>query len=66
MVIMFTSKSDVPLNRIQGMSDADREKLDKEKVHTAKDLLLKDPAVLGKLGLDVQTLRASAIKLLFP
>jgi ubiquinone/menaquinone biosynthesis C-methylase UbiE len=66
MVIMFTSKNDVPLNRFPGINNADREKLGKDNVHTAKDLLLKDPAALGKLGLDVQTLRAAAIKLLFP
>ncbi len=66
MVLMFTSKNDVPLNRIQGMSDADREKLSKENVHTAKDLLLKDPTVIEKLGLAAQIVRDSAIKLLFP
>jgi hypothetical protein len=66
MVIMFTSKNDAPISRVPGITNPDREKLVKDNVHTAKDLLLKDPAALGKLGLDVQALRDAAIKLLFP
>jgi len=66
MVIMYTSKNDLPLSRIPDISDVGREKIGKENVHTAKELLLMDPAALAKLGLDVQAIRASAIKLLFP
>ena len=41
-------------------------KLNKENLNTTKDLLTAEPAALEKLGLDVNALRAAAIKLLFP
>jgi len=66
MVIIFTSKNDVPLARFPGLSDANRGKLSMENIQTAKDLLVSEPASLIKLGLDVESMRTSAIKLLFP
>jgi hypothetical protein len=66
MVVMFTSKNDVPISRFTGLSDADRSKLASINVLTAKELLSAEPAVLAKLGLDIESVRMAAIKLLFP
>ncbi len=66
MVIMFTSKNDVPVSRFTGISEADRGKLQSASVQTAKDVLTADPAVLTNLGLNAESLRSTAIKLLFP
>jgi SAM-dependent methyltransferase len=66
LVVMYTSKNDTPVSRIPGLSDPDKRKLSDENLNMTKDLLAADPATLDKLGLDVNTLRTAAIKLLFP
>jgi ubiquinone/menaquinone biosynthesis C-methylase UbiE len=66
LVVMYTSKSNTPISRIPGLNDPEKLKLGRENLTTAKDLLTTDPASLTKLGIDVNLLRAAAIKLLFP
>ena len=66
LVVMYTSKNNPPLSRIAGLNDTDRWKLSNENLNTTKDLLTAEATALKRLGLDVQTLRAAAIKLLFP
>ncbi len=66
LVVMYTSKNNPPLNRVSGMTEADRSKLGSLNVNSAKDLLIAEPASLAKLGLDVDKIRAASIKLLFP
>jgi hypothetical protein len=63
---MYTSKNDAPLSRIPGISDSDRWKLRDQNMNTTKDLLVAEHTTLEKLGCDPVTLRAAAIKLLFP
>lgn len=66
MVVMFTSKNDVPISRFPGLLEADRSALASGNIQTAKDLLSAEPAALSKLGLDGEAVRTAAIKLLFP
>jgi ubiquinone/menaquinone biosynthesis C-methylase UbiE len=66
LVVMYTSKNNMPLSRVSGLRDADKWKLSNENLNTTKDLLVAEPATLAKLGFDVNALRAAAIKLLFP
>ena len=66
MVVMFTSPNDVPVSRFPGIKDADRSKLQSASIQTAKDVLTADAAVLLDLGVNVESLRSAAIKLLFP
>jgi len=66
IAVMFTSKNDAPVNRVPGLVNDQIAKLNKENIHTAKDLLVTDPSILTKLGLDADLIRKAAIKLLFP
>lgn len=66
MVIMYTSENEIPITRVPGIDANAREALGRENIHTARELLVADPAVLAARGLDADSLRASAIKLLFP
>lgn len=66
LVVMYTSKNDLPLSRIGSVSEADRARLDAAAIRTAKDLLAADPPSLAARGLDVEALRKPAIKALFP
>ncbi len=66
LVVMFTSKNDVPLGRVPGLNGSDKEKIGAANIKTAKDLLVADPAGLAKLGLDADPVRKAAIKILFP
>ena len=66
MIVMFTSKNDVPLNRISLLSEPERAALKKLGIQTAKDLLTAEPAHLAETGIDRETTRKAAIKLLFP
>ncbi len=66
MVVMLTSRNDVPVSRFPGLKDADRNKLAAANILTAKDVLVAIPSAIEKLGLDPEAVRTSAIKLLFP
>ncbi len=66
MVVMFTSKNDVPVSRFPGITESDRSKLQAASIQTAKELISSAPDVLVKQGLPVESLRGTAIKLLFP
>lgn len=66
LVVMFTSKNDVPLSRIPNLNASQRDALTKNDIRTAKDVLIAGPPVITGLGIDVEALRKSAVKLLFP
>lgn len=66
LVAMFTSRNDVPLGRIPNLNAAQKDALTKNNIRTAKDVLIAGPSIIAGLGIDVEALRASAIKLLFP
>ncbi len=66
MVAMFTSRNDVPVGRFPGITESDRSKLQAASIQTAKELISTDPEILAKQGLPVESLRSTAIKLLFP
>jgi SAM-dependent methyltransferase len=66
LAVIYTSKSDIPLNRIGTVSEPDRAKLSAANIRSAKELLTAGPQALAGLGLDAEALRRSAIKALFP
>jgi|GEM_PF-2981511 len=66
LVAMFTSKNDVPLSRIPNLNAPQRDALEKHDIRTAKDVLIAVTSVITGLGIDVEALRKSAVKLLFP
>jgi ubiquinone/menaquinone biosynthesis C-methylase UbiE len=66
LAAMFTSKNDVPLSRLPKLSPPQQDLLTKNNIRTAKDVLIAETSVINGLGIDVEALRASAIKLLFP
>lgn len=66
LAVMYTSKTDVPLNRLAALNPGQRDALLKRTILTAKDVLTTDASVLADLGVNVEELRKSAIKLLFP
>jgi SAM-dependent methyltransferase len=66
LLVMFTSKTDVPLRRIPGLGEQAINTLAEMKVVTGKDLLVTDAAVLAKLGVDAESVRRAAIRILFP
>jgi hypothetical protein len=66
LAAMFTSKNDVPLSRIPNLNAPQRDALAKSDIRTAKDVLIAGTSVINGLGIDVEALRTSAIKLLFP
>lgn len=66
LVAMFTSKNDVPLSRIPNLNASQRDALAKNDIRTAKDVLVAGTPAISGLGIDVEALRKSVIKLLFP
>ncbi len=66
LVVIYTSKNDIPLHRITNFPEADSLKLASANVQTAKGLLTSDPQVLSGLTLNAEELRRIAIKALFP
>jgi ubiquinone/menaquinone biosynthesis C-methylase UbiE len=66
MIVMYTAKSDAPLNRLTGVNEAMLSKLARLDIRTTKDILTADPLSLSNLAIDVGSLRESSIKLLFP
>jgi SAM-dependent methyltransferase len=66
LAVMYTSKNDVPVGRIPNLSSPQKDALMKADIKTAKDILVAAPAVFTGLGIDVEELRKSAVKLLFP
>ena len=66
LVVLFTSKNDVPVRRISGLHTQEAEMLEKASLHTAKDILVADPATLQKAGVPAKAIREKAIQLLFP
>ncbi len=66
LVVLYTSKNDVPLNRIPAVSEASRIKLATANIHTGKDLLSAGIDDITRLGIDGAVLRKAVIKTLFP
>jgi ubiquinone/menaquinone biosynthesis C-methylase UbiE len=66
LVVIYTSKNDIPLHRITGFPEADSLKLASANVKTAKELLTSDPQSLTGLTLHPDALRKFSIKALFP
>ncbi len=66
LVVMYTSKNDIPLNRMGNIQESDRAKLTAARMNTVKDLLVAAPETLSKLELDPEMVRKAAIKALFP
>ena len=66
LVVLFTSPNDVPIKRITGLSEHEKESLAGLSIHTAKDLLVADRQTINKSHVDNETARSAAIKLLFP
>lgn len=66
LVVLITSQAEIPSSRISAISEHDRELLRTLSILTAKDLLTTDPGRLAGAGIDVASVRAAAVKLLFP
>ncbi len=66
LVVLYTSKNDVPLSRIGAVTEASLAKLSSANIHTAKDLLSAAIESVSHPGIDVNVLRKAAIKTLFP
>jgi len=66
LLVLLTSKNDVPLKRVPDLSDSDRTALEESGVMTAKDLITADLGPAQREGVDPEPLRRAAIKLLFP
>lgn len=66
LLVQFTSKNDVPLKRVPDIREKDAAALEAAGVTTAKDLLSADQQTAEKLGIDIEPLRRSAVKILFP
>jgi ubiquinone/menaquinone biosynthesis C-methylase UbiE len=66
LVVLYTSKNDVPLSRIGAVPEASLAKLSTANIHTAKDLLSAGIESVAHLGIDGNVLRKAAIKTLFP
>jgi ubiquinone/menaquinone biosynthesis C-methylase UbiE len=66
LVVLYTSKNDMPLNRIGAVPEASLATLSSAGIHTAKDLLSTSGETLTRLGIDGTVLRKAAIKTLFP
>jgi ubiquinone/menaquinone biosynthesis C-methylase UbiE len=66
LVVIYTSRNDVPLHRIMSFPEADSLKLATANIKTAKELLTSEPQSLTGLTLNPDALRKFAIKALFP
>lgn len=66
LVVLYTSKNDIPLSRIGAVTGASLAKLNAANIHTAKDLLSAAIGSVTVLGIDGNVLRKAAIRTLFP
>lgn len=66
LAVMYTSKNDLPLNRISSISESDRAKLAGANVRSAKDLLTADSRWIADIVPNCNDLRKTVIKALFP
>jgi SAM-dependent methyltransferase len=66
LLVFFTSKNDVPLKRLPGISDDDVAALKGAGIRTAKDVVSSDPEMLKKSTMNVGPIRKAAIRILFP
>lgn len=66
LIVLYTSRNDIPVKRIPDAGSASLAPLERMGITTVKDLLVADPAALQGGGIDVDAVRRSAIKLLFP
>ena len=66
LVVLYTSKNDVPLSRIGAVTETSLATLSTANIHTAKDLLSADIESLTRIGIDGTVLRKAASKTLFP
>ena len=66
LVVIYTSRNDIPLHRIMNFPEADSLKLARANIRTAKELLSSEPDALTGLASDPGELRKFAIKALFP
>jgi ubiquinone/menaquinone biosynthesis C-methylase UbiE len=66
LVVLYTSKNDMPLNRIGAVTEASLATLSSANIHTAKDLLSAGIESVTRPGIDGNVLRKAAIKTLFP
>ena len=66
LVVIYTSRNDIPLHRIMSFPEADSLKLATANIKTAKELLTSELQSLTGLTLNPDSLRKFAIKALFP
>jgi hypothetical protein len=66
LVVIYTSRNDIPLHRIMSFPEADSSKLADANIKTAKELLTSELQSLTGLTLNPDSLRKFAIKALFP
>lgn len=66
LVVIYTLKNDIPLNRIAAFPESDSLKLESANIGTAKGLLASSPETVAALVTDTEVLRKLAIKALFP
>ena len=66
LVVIYTSRNDIPLHRIMSFPEADSSKLAAANIKTAKELLTSELQSLTGLTLNPDALRKFAIKALFP
>ncbi|MEK6743894.1 MAG: class I SAM-dependent methyltransferase [Nitrospirota bacterium] len=66
LVVIYTLKNDIPLNRIANFPEADSVKLTSAGIRTAKGLLASSPEAMAALVTNAALLRKLAIKALFP
>ena len=66
LVVIYTSRNDIPLHRIMSFPEADSSKLATANIKTAKELLTSELQSLTGLTLNPDALRKFAIKALFP
>lgn len=66
LVVIYTSRNDIPLHRIMNFPEADSVNLARANIRTAKELLSSEPHALTGLTSNPGELRKFAIKALFP
>ena len=66
LLVLFTSKNDVPLKRVPDISEQEALALEASGIATAKDLLAASTDQSQKLSLDMDRYRKAAIRILFP
>jgi len=66
LVVIYTLKNDIPLNRITNFPEPEFLKLESANIKTAKGLLASSPEMIAALVTNTEVLRKFAIKALFP